>query len=107
MIRPDGERRTLQLTAIPQFDANRQFQSSLAAIRDTTEEKRLMYRLKLLAHTVDSLDECVSICDPCDRILFVNRAFLRTYGYEECELIGENLTLVRSPLNSQELAAAR
>jgi two-component system sensor histidine kinase/response regulator len=35
----------------------------------------------------------------------VNRAFLRTYGYEECSLIGENVSLVRSPLNSPEVTS--
>jgi PAS domain S-box-containing protein len=103
VIRPDGERRTLQVSAAPQYDSHGQFQGSLGVIRDITEEKRLLQRLKLLAHTLDSVDECVSICDPDDRLLFVNRAFLRTYGYEECNLIGENVSIVRSPLNPPEV----
>ena len=103
VIRPDGGRRTLQVTATPQYDTSGQFQSSLGVIRDITDEKHLLQRLKLLAHTLDSVDECVSICDPDDRLLFVNRAFLRTYGYEECSLIGENISLIRSPLNSPEV----
>jgi PAS domain S-box-containing protein len=74
-------------------------------VRDIREEKRLLQRLKLLAHTLDSVDECVSICDPDDRLLFVNRAFVRTYGYEESNLIGEHITIVRSPLNSSEFTA--
>jgi PAS domain S-box-containing protein len=103
VIRADGERRTLQVTATPLSNAKGQFQSILWVIRDITEEKRLLQRLKLLAHTLDSVDECVSICDPDDRVVFVNRAFLRTYGYEECNLIGENISIVRSPLNSAEV----
>src|ERR1039457_2486440 len=99
-IRPDGERRTLQVTATPQYDIHGECDGSLGVIRDITEEKRLLQRLKLLADTLDSVDECVSICDPDDRLLFVNRAFLRTYGYEEGDLIGENITIVRSPLTS-------
>ena len=104
-IRPDGERRTLHVTATPQYDTHGQFHGSLAVIRDITEEKRLLQRLKLLADTLDSVDECVSICDPGDRLLFVNRAFLRTYGYEEFNLIGESIGIVRSPLNSPEVTA--
>src|ERR1035437_3946624 len=102
VIRPDGERPTLQVWAAPQYDSHGQFQGSLGVIRYITEEKLLLQRLKLLAHTLDSVDECVSICDPDDRLLFVNRAFLRTYGYEECNLIGENVSIVRSPLNPPE-----
>jgi two-component system sensor histidine kinase/response regulator len=100
VIRPDGERRTLQMTATPQYDTRGQFLNSLGVIRDITDEKRLLQTLKLLARTMDSVDECVSICDPDDRLLFVNRAFLRTYGYEGCNLMGENIGVVRSPLNS-------
>jgi PAS domain S-box-containing protein len=103
MIRPDGERRTLQMTATPQYDTSGQFQSSLGVIRDITEEKSLLQKLRLLARTLDSVDECVSICDPDDRLLFVNRAFLRTYGYEERNLMGENISIIRSPLNSSEV----
>src|ERR1039458_122693 len=104
-IRPDGERRTLQVTATPQYDIHGEFDGSLGVIRDITEEKRLLQKLKLLADTLDSVDECVSICDPGDRLLFVNRAFLRTYGYEEFNLIGESIGIVRSPLNSPEVTA--
>jgi PAS domain S-box-containing protein len=105
VIRPDGERRTLQMTATPLYDTRGQFQSSLGVIRDITDEKRVLQTLKLLARTLNSIDECVSICDPDDRLLFVNRAFLRAYGYEECNLLGENISLVRSPLNSLEVAS--
>ena len=103
VTRPDGVKRTLRVTATPQYDASGHFQSILAVIRDITEENVLLQRLRLLAHTLDSVDECVSICDPEDRLLFVNRAFLRTYGYEECNLVGENISIVRSPLNSPEV----
>jgi PAS domain S-box-containing protein len=103
VTRPDGVKRTLRVTATPQYDVSGHFQSILAVIRDITEENVLLQRLRLLAHTLDSVDECVSICDPEDRLLFVNRAFLRTYGYEESNLIGENISIVRSPLNSPEV----
>ena len=101
-IRPDGEIRAVQVTATPQYHADGRFQGSLAVLRDITEEKALLQRTRLLAHTLESIDECVSICDPDDRLLFVNRAFLRTYRYEECNLIGANISIVRSPLNSPE-----
>jgi PAS domain-containing protein len=36
----------------------------------------------MLAHAVRSIQECVSITDNEATVLFVNDAFLRTYGYE-------------------------
>jgi two-component system sensor histidine kinase/response regulator len=105
IIRADGERRVLQITATPQFDASGNFRSSLGILRDITSEKALTQRLNLLAHSVESVDECISICGPDDRLLFVNRAFLRTYGYEEKDLLGHNVSIIRSPLNSTDVTS--
>ncbi len=106
VIRPDdGAIRTIQVTATPQFDAQKRFQGSLGIFRDVTRERDLQQRLRLLAHTLESVDESVVVCGPDDRIVFVNRAFERTYGYEERELTGKHISVVRSTLTTQEVAA--
>ena len=51
--------------------------------------------IRLLAQALRSMEECVSITDSQDRILFVNSAFLRTYGYDERELLGQSIRMVR------------
>jgi PAS domain S-box-containing protein len=55
-----------------------------------------------LAFALKSILECVSITDIDEKIIFVNEAFLKTYGYEENELIGQPVTMLRSPNNSPE-----
>jgi hypothetical protein len=104
--RKDGSLYTAEQTVTPAFNLRQELTHFIGFQRDITEEKRLLQRLKLLADTVDSVDECVSICDPADRLLYVNRAFLRTYGYEGCNLIGEDIRIVRSPLNSRAVTDA-
>ncbi len=52
-------------------------------------------RLTLLAQTLRGMDECVSITDVEDRLLFVNEAFLRAYGYREDELLGQPISMLR------------
>ena len=52
-------------------------------------------QIRLLAQALRCMDECVSITDSTDRILFVNAAFLRTYGYEQDELLGQHIDIVR------------
>ncbi len=104
LIRPDDSAvRTIQVTATPQLDAQREFQGSLGIFRDVTQERDMQQRLRLLAHTLESVDESVVVCGPDDRIVFVNRAFERTYGYEERELIGQDISVVRSPLTPHEV----
>ena len=66
-------------------------------IRDVTEPREADRRLRLLAHTLTSTRDAISITDVDNRILFVNDAFVRTYGFSEDELIGRNVDLVRAP----------
>lgn len=75
-------------------------------IRDATERRDAERRLRLLAHTLTSTRDAISITDVENRILFVNDAFLRTYGYSEEDLIGRSVSLVRSsstPIAMDEL----
>lgn len=73
---------------------------------DITEKVKAEQQLLLMAHTVKSVNESISITDTKNRILFVNEAFLKTYGYNETsELIGKDISLVRSPLNDPDTTA--
>jgi PAS domain S-box-containing protein len=72
--------------------------------RDITERKQVEREMRLLAQTITSTKDCVSITDLDDRLLFVNDAFLETYGYPESELLGKPHAIVRSPMMSPELA---
>lgn len=66
--------------------------------------KRQKERLRLLAHAVQSTNECIIISDPDDRILMVNAAFEKTYGYKDSEIIGENVSTLRADNNASNLA---
>jgi two-component system sensor kinase len=63
---------------------------------DITEQKRAMEALTLLSHAVKSIGECISITDLENKLLFVNEAFLKTYGYTEQELTGKPINIIRS-----------
>ncbi|MBA4312544.1 MAG: hypothetical protein C0417_07930 [Chlorobiaceae bacterium] len=54
--------------------------------------------IRLLAQTVVSAKDCISITDLNDNIIFVNDAFINVYGYSNEELMGKNISMVR-PLN--------
>ncbi len=53
-------------------------------------------QLRLLAQSVTSSTDCISITDLQDNILFVNKAFCDTYGYCAEELIGRHISIIRS-----------
>lgn len=73
------------------------------SFRDVTMRKKAEQQLHLMAQTLKSINESISITDINNRILFVNAAFLKTYGYNEEELIGENISIIRSPGNDSEV----
>jgi PAS domain S-box-containing protein len=73
------------------------------SLKDVTERTINERKLRLLAQTITSARDCISVTNLNDRILFMNEAFLQTYGYNEDELLGQDLTVVRSPKTPPEV----
>jgi PAS domain S-box-containing protein len=68
-------------------------------IAEVTRQRLADREMRLLAQTITCAQDCVSITDLQDNLLFVNDAFLRTYGYsDQEELTGKNITMVRGGL---------
>ncbi len=73
------------------------------SFRDITARRKAEQEIKLLAHTIASTTDCVSIGDLEDRFIFVNSAFIQTYGYTRDELLGQPVSIVRSGQTSARL----
>ncbi|MDP2998854.1 MAG: PAS domain-containing protein [Bryobacterales bacterium] len=97
ILRGDGERRTLSITGSPRLGAGGGFEGTIGVFRDVTESRRMEREIQLLGHALRSAGECVCIADLEDRLVFVNDAFLETYGYSREELIGQPIGIVRVP----------
>ncbi len=103
-----GQRKDGSLIEVEVHGARVEYNGKSAVIGtllDITERKRAEKENKMLAQAIKSIGECVSITDSADNIIYVNSAFLKTYGYEESELIGKNISLVRSPNNPPEVVS--
>ena len=75
------------------------------SFRDISEHRRTEEQNRLLAHTIQSTGDIISITDLDGRFTFVNRAFLTTYGYGEGDVIGRTPALIDSPKNPPGLQA--
>jgi PAS domain S-box-containing protein len=69
---------------------------------DITERKKAEEKINMLAHAVKSSGDCISITDIDNTILFVNDAFLATYGFTPEELIDKPIEIVRTGNNEND-----
>lgn len=58
-------------------------------VRKTTEEK-----IRMLAGALQGASDCIAVTDVLDRFVYVNEAFLRTYEYNENEVLGKTPSIV-------------
>ena len=81
-----------------------QFNKLLSELLKSQTERDLADKeIKFLAHVLKNVNECVSITDINETIIFVNQSLLKTYGYKENELIGQNITILRSSNTPPEI----
>jgi diguanylate cyclase (GGDEF)-like protein/PAS domain S-box-containing protein len=64
--------------------------------REITERKLAEEKLLLSAKVFESTGECITITDPENRIISVNRAFCDTTGYSTQEITGQTPRILRS-----------
>ncbi len=95
LLRMNGEAFYSEISAVP-FDLSGR-NAVQVIFNDITNRKIRENDLRTLAQAIDSIKECVSMTDTQNSIIFVNQAFCNTYGYSHEELVGQNISMVRSP----------
>ncbi|MCX6169330.1 MAG: PAS domain-containing sensor histidine kinase [Ignavibacteriales bacterium] len=75
----------------------------LSSIKLHGTDDQSLAKSKLFLHTFNSISECISITDMNDMIIYVNKSFAVTYGYDVSELIGKHVEILRSGKNDPEI----
>jgi two-component system, cell cycle sensor histidine kinase and response regulator CckA len=86
-----GKDRWVRTSSNPIFEGEK-FIGIRGVLTDITDRKIVEERLNLLSQTVKSIGECVSVTDLNNTIIYINQAFLDTYGYTEVEVLGKNIS---------------
>lgn len=63
-------------------------------INEIDEKEKIQNRLKLFAHAVRGIKECIYITDLRNNVIFVNNAFEKIYGYNEEEIKGSEIPIL-------------
>lgn len=87
-LRRDGSVMWGKLRAAAVRGVDGRFLYSLRLVEDITATRAIARQMRMLAHTITSMNESVAITDDTGRIMSVNNAFLRTFGYAEAECAG-------------------
>ncbi len=88
---------------VPELADDGSIASLLTVSYDITEQKKVQRQINMLAHAIRGISESVVITDLEERILFVNDAFIKTFGYDENEVLGKTTELIFSSGNPPEL----
>ena len=99
--RKDGSMGWGNLNAAAIRSGTGEFLYGLRLLEDITLRKETEKRMQMLAHTITSMKESVIITDVELAIISVNEAFLKTFGYEEREILGKHISALRPPGTSK------
>jgi PAS domain S-box-containing protein len=106
-----GEVLWMTLTLSPQVDPDEGVLGVLAIGEDITQRldsqrqtAQAEQQLSLLAFTLNCAKDAFVITDMENTILYVNQAFIETYGFAEDELVGKNVDIVRPESFSRDIA---
>ncbi|MGB2870129.1 MAG: PAS domain S-box protein, partial [Bacteroidota bacterium] len=98
----DGSLYVDEMTITPLKNKKGEITNFIAIKQDITARKKAQSEITMLGQAVKSATECISITDLGENVIYVNDAFLKTYGYQENEILGENIEIIRSRNNKAE-----
>ena len=101
---PDGTRRHVSVSYIPDLDAAGSVRGFVAHIQDFTERKRAEDSIRFQAHLLDTVEQAVIATDLEGRISYWNHFAERLYGWPAAEAVGRSIFEVTPAETSGEQA---
>jgi PAS domain S-box-containing protein len=68
-------------------------------LKRQTERDKAEKEITFLAQVLRNINECISITDVENNLIFVNQSWLKTFGYTENEVTGKSIGIIVSPSN--------
>ena len=96
IIRRDGSIRHVLARIHARRDDSGRIIRCYGANQDITERKHMEEELRKLAAATENAAEAIVMVDPRYNITYVNPAFTEISGYASAEIIGRNITIIRT-----------
>jgi PAS domain S-box-containing protein len=88
---PDGARRHVSVSYIPDFDEGGAVRGFVSSVRDFTKRKRAEDSIRFQAQLLDTVEQAVIATDLEGRITYWNRFAERLYGWPAAEAVGRSI----------------
>lgn len=96
----------VETTITPVIDPSGRCTHLIGTSKDLKPMKMADQKNRMLLQTFKGVNECLCVTNMHDEILFVNDAFLKTYGYDnEQELLNNSIAIVNPGFDSQATIA--
>ena len=102
---PDGSRRAIHVTLVPDADEAGRVRGFAAVIKDLTSERQAQASLRFQAHLLDTVEQAVIATDLEGKITYWNRHAERLYGWTAEEAVGRSILEVTPAETSADRAA--
>lgn len=102
LLMPDGRIKWVEERCRTFYDDQGKPVSSAGTTQDITERKQSEEAIKLYASVFELSGEAIVIADAEDRILAVNKAYVKLTGYLQQEVLGQGLDIVASTASAKK-----
>jgi PAS domain S-box-containing protein len=102
---PDGSRRFVSVSYIPDFDRAGRVRGFVATVKDLTERRRAEDSVRFQARLLDTVEQAVIATDLKGRITYWNAYAERLYGWPAAEAVGRDILEV-TPAEGEEARAS-
>jgi PAS domain S-box-containing protein len=102
---PDGTRRYVSVSYVPDFDAGGEARGFVAHVKDLTARRRAEESVRFQAHLLDTVEQAVIATDLAGQITYWNHFAERLYGWPAPEAVGRSIFEV-TPEESEGAHAA-
>lgn len=98
----DNKEIWLEISKIPLYDERHRIIGILGSFADISNRRRAEEKLRQTAKVLENSADAICITDASTRIIVVNKAFTKITGYQEQEVLGKQVNMLKSGVHERD-----